>query len=59
MLLLSLLIMADSSCTFFVRFTPPLVLSLLLLLLLLLNQADLLLKGSRLPGMIHWSRRRH
>ena len=56
MLLLGLLMVAYSSCTFLVRFTPPLILSLLLLLLLLLNQADLLLKGSWLPGLIHWGR---
>jgi hypothetical protein len=56
MLLLSLLMVADSSCTFLVRFTPPLILCLLLLLLLLLDQADLLLKGSWLPGLIYWSR---
>lgn len=59
MLLLSLLMVAYSSCTFLVRFTPPLILSLLLLLLLLLDQADLLLKGSWLPGLIQWDRRGH
>jgi len=59
MLLLGLLMMADSSCTFLVRLTPPLIRSLLLLLLLLLNQANLLLKGSWLPGLINWDRCGH
>lgn len=59
MLLLGLLMMADGSYTFLVRLTPPLTRSLLLLLLLLLNQADLLLKGSWLPGLIDWGRCGH
>lgn len=59
MLLLGLLMMADSSCTFLIRLTPPLIRSLLLLLLLLLNQANLLLKGSWLPGLINWDRCGH
>ena len=59
MLLLGLLMMADGSCTFLVRLTPPLIRGLLLLLLLLLNQADLLLKGGWLPSLVHWGRCGH